>query len=101
MTLKTTALFEAHEALGASFTDFNGWNMPLKYFSEITEHKAVREAVGIFDLSHMGEIFVSGPEAAKGLNTALAGDFSKMTSGRAKYTAMLTEAGATRAYPSV
>ena len=47
MTLKTTPLFEAHEALGASFTDFNGWNMPLKYSSEMTEHKAVREAVGI------------------------------------------------------
>ncbi|WP_022871026.1 glycine cleavage system aminomethyltransferase GcvT [Yaniella halotolerans] len=93
MTLKTTALFEAHDALGASFTDFNGWNMPLKYSSEITEHKAVREAVGIFDLSHMGEIFVTGADAVKGLNTALAGDFSKMTIGRAKYTVMLTEQG--------
>lgn len=93
MTLKTTALFEAHEALGASFTDFNGWNMPLKYSSEKTEHNAVREAVGIFDLSHMGEIFLSGPEVVKGLNTALAGDFSKMSVGRAKYTIMLTEEG--------
>lgn len=93
MTLKTTALFEAHDALGASFTNFNGWDMPLKYSSEITEHKAVREAVGIFDLSHMGEIFVTGPDAVKGLNTALAGDFSKMTIGRAKYTVMLTDHG--------
>ncbi|HIW47497.1 MAG TPA: glycine cleavage system aminomethyltransferase GcvT [Candidatus Yaniella excrementigallinarum] len=93
MTLKTTPLFETHDALGASFTDFNGWNMPLKYTSEITEHKAVREAVGIFDLSHMGEVFVTGPEAVKGLNTALAGDFSKMTVGRAKYTVMLTKDG--------
>lgn len=93
MTLKTTPLFEAHEALGASFTNFNGWNMPLKYASEITEHKAVREAVGIFDLSHMGELFVTGADAVKGLNTALAGDFSKMTIGRAKYTVMLTEDG--------
>lgn len=93
MTLKTTPLFEAHEAAGASFTDFNGWNMPLKYSSEMTEHKAVRQAVGIFDLSHMGEIFVTGAEAVKGLNTALAGDFSKMSIGRAKYTVMLTEDG--------
>src|SRR5699024_3323360 len=93
MTLKTTPLFETHDALGASFTDFNGWDMPLKYTSEITEHKAVREAVGVFDLSHMGEVFVTGPEAVKGLNTALAGDFSKMTIGRAKYTVMLTEDG--------
>ncbi len=93
MTLKTTALFEVHDALGATFTDFSGWNMPLKYSSEITEHKAVREAVGIFDLSHMGEVFVTGPDAVKGLNIALAGDFSKMTIGRAKYTVMLTEEG--------
>lgn len=93
MTLKTTPLFEAHDALGASFTDFNGWNMPLKYTSEMTEHKAVREAVGIFDLSHMGEIFLTGTDAVVGLNTALAGDFSKMTIGRAKYTVMLTEDG--------
>lgn len=93
MTLRTTPLFAAHEALNASFTDFNGWSMPLKYTSEMTEHKAVREAVGIFDLSHMGEIFVTGPDAVTGLNTALAGDFSAMTVGRAKYTVMLTEAG--------
>ena len=93
MTLKITPLFDAHEALGASFTDFNGWNMPLKYTSEMTEHKAVRAAVGIFDLSHMGEIFLTGPEAVTGLNTALAGDFSKMTVGRAKYTVMLTDEG--------
>lgn len=93
MTLRTTALFEAHDALGASFTDFNGWNMPLKYSSEMTEHHAVRQAVGVFDLSHMGEVFVSGPDAVTGLNTALAGDFSKMSVGRAKYTVMLTEDG--------
>ena len=93
MTLKTTPLFEAHEQLGASFTDFNGWNMPLKYSSEMAEHKAVREAVGIFDLSHMGEVFIAGADAVKGLNTALAGDFSKMSVGRAKYTVMLTEDG--------
>lgn len=93
MTLKTTPLFEAHDALGASFTDFNGWNMPLKYTSEMTEHKAVRESVGLFDLSHMGEIFLTGTDAVTGLNTALAGDFSKMTVGRAKYTVMLTEDG--------
>ena len=93
MTLKTTPLFAAHEKLGASFTDFNGWNMPLKYSSEMTEHKAVRDAVGIFDLSHMGEVFISGPDAVKGLNTALAADFSKMSVGRAKYTVMLTEDG--------
>lgn len=93
MTLKTTPLYAAHETLGANFTDFNGWNMPLKYSSEMQEHKAVRQAVGIFDLSHMGEIFVSGPDAVTGLNTALAGDFSKMQLGQAKYTVMLTEDG--------
>lgn len=93
MTLKTTPLFELHDDLGASFTDFNGWNMPLKYDSELLEHNAVRDAVGVFDLSHMGEIFVTGADAVKGLNTALAGDFSKMSVGRAKYTVMLTDHG--------
>lgn len=93
MTLKTTPLYEAHDALGASFTNFNGWDMPLKYDSEMTEHRAVRESVGVFDLSHMGEVFVTGADAVKGLNTALAGDFSKMTVGRAKYTVILTEDG--------
>ncbi len=52
--LKQSPLAAEHEALGASFTEFGGWQMPLKYSSELSEHRAVREAAGLFDLSHMG-----------------------------------------------
>jgi aminomethyltransferase len=75
-----------HEQLGATLTDFAGWLMPLRYGSETTEHKAVRTAAGIFDLSHMGEIAVSGPAAAATLDYALTGTPSVLQPGRARYT---------------
>jgi len=56
-----TPLRERHEALGASFTDFGGWSMPVRYTSDLAEHRAVREAAGIFDISHMAEFLVAGP----------------------------------------
>jgi aminomethyltransferase len=90
---RTTALHEAHSALGATFTDFVGWTMPLRYTSDIAEHHAVRRAAGIFDLSHMGEIEVSGPGAAAGLDAALTGDIAKIPLGRAKYTMICAEDG--------
>ena len=61
--LRTTPLHRVHTALGASFTDFGGWQMPLRYTSDLAEHHAVRRSAGIFDLSHMGEVKVAGPEA--------------------------------------
>ncbi|MBU3749540.1 MAG: glycine cleavage system aminomethyltransferase GcvT [Mycobacterium sp.] len=79
-------LLGEHQALGASFTDFAGWQMPLKYSSELAEHHAVRDAVGLFDLSHMGEIDVSGPDAAALLDYALVGELSKVAVGKAKYS---------------
>jgi aminomethyltransferase len=79
-------LNDVHTALGASFTDFAGWSMPLRYGSELAEHKAVREAAGIFDLSHMGEIELTGPEAAQALDYALVGNLSAVKVGRARYT---------------
>ena len=86
--------FEAeHEAAGATFTDFNGWNMPLKYGKELDEHRAVRSAAGLFDVSHMGKIWITGPDAATGLNLALAGNFAPMSIGRARYTLALTDEG--------
>lgn len=88
-----TALHAEHEKLGATFTDFGGWDMPLKYGSELAEHRAVREAAGLFDLSHMGEVWVSGPDAGTFLNTALVGDLAAMKVGRAKYTLLCTEQG--------
>ncbi len=86
MTEKYTALYEAHKQLGASFTDFGGWQMPLKYSSELAEHRAVRSAAGLFDLSHMGEVDVTGPDAAAFLDYALAGKLSAVKVGRAKYS---------------
>ena len=90
---KHTALHAEHEKLGASFTDFGGWDMPLKYGSDLAEHRAVRESAGLFDLSHMGEIRVEGPEAAAFLNTALAGNLGVIAVGRAKYSLILDEDG--------
>jgi aminomethyltransferase len=93
MTEKYTALHEEHKKLGASFTDFGGWQMPLKYTSELAEHHAVRNAAGIFDLSHMGEVWVTGPGAAAFLDYALVGKISAMAVGKAKYSLICNEDG--------
>jgi aminomethyltransferase len=81
-------LLDEHRELGATFTDFAGWAMPLKYASELAEHRSVRETAGLFDLSHMGEIAVTGPQSAAALDFALAGEASKIPLGRAKYSLM-------------
>src|SRR5690625_6815668 len=91
--LRSTPLEEVHESLGATFTDFAGWTMPVRYGSDRAEHAAVRERAGIFDLSHMGEIHLRGPEAAAAIDHALAGRLSAMSVGRAKYSLLLTEDG--------
>jgi len=83
---RPTPLRAVHERLGATMTGFAGWLMPLRYGSEIAEHRAVRSAAGLFDLSHMGEIAVSGPGAAAGLDYALTGHLSALKPGRARYT---------------
>ena len=86
MTENYTALYEQHKKAGASFTDFGGWQMPLKYESELAEHHAVRKSAGLFDLSHMGEVWVTGPDAAAFLDYALAGKLSAIAVGKAKYS---------------
>ena len=83
---KRTALHALHEEAGASFTDFAGWQMPLRYSSELAEHHAVRGTAGLFDLSHMGEIEVLGGQAAALLDYALVGDMSALAVTKAKYT---------------
>ncbi|WP_026542541.1 glycine cleavage system aminomethyltransferase GcvT [Paenarthrobacter nicotinovorans] len=93
MTENYTALYEEHKKLGASFTDFGGWQMPLKYSSELAEHHAVRKSAGLFDLSHMGEVWVTGPEAAAFLDYALVGKISAMAIGKAKYSLICQEDG--------
>lgn len=91
--LKKTALYGVHQKLDARFTDFGGWDMPLKYGSELDEHHAVRNAVGVFDLSHMGEVRVTGPQAAEYLDHALISKLSAVKIGKAKYSMICTESG--------
>ncbi|HEV3068176.1 MAG TPA: glycine cleavage system aminomethyltransferase GcvT [Streptosporangiaceae bacterium] len=83
---RATPLRAVHEGLGASMTPFAGWLMPLRYQGEISEHQAVRHAAGLFDLSHMGEIAVTGPGAPAALDYALVGHLSALKPGRARYT---------------
>ena len=83
---RATPLRAVHESLGATMTAFAGWLMPLRYAGEISEHQAVRNAAGLFDLSHMGEIAVTGPDAPAALDYALVGRLSALAPGRARYT---------------
>lgn len=91
--LRRTALHAEHEALGAHLTEFGGWDMPLRYGSDLAEHRAVREAAGLFDLSHMGELRVRGPRAGAALDGALLGWLSELAPGRARYTMITNETG--------
>ena len=83
---RRSPLLPVHQHLGATLTEFAGWQMPLRYDSETAEHRAVRTAAGIFDLSHMGEIAVTGAGAAAALDYALVGQPSALAPGRARYT---------------
>ena len=91
--LKRTALFSAHQKLGAKLIDFGGWEMPVQYTSITDEHLAVRNAAGIFDISHMGEVTVSGAAAAEFLNSLLTNDIRKLAPGEGQYTLMCNERG--------
>jgi aminomethyltransferase len=82
-----------HVDAGASFTDFAGWQMPVRYSSDLAEHHAIRTAAGLFDLSHMAEIIVTGDEAAAALDYALAGKLSAIAVGQAKYSLLLSPDG--------
>ncbi|MEU5267597.1 glycine cleavage system aminomethyltransferase GcvT [Streptomyces hygroscopicus] len=90
---RRTALDARHRALGATMTDFAGWDMPLRYGSERDEHTAVRTRAGLFDLSHMGEISLTGPQAGQALDHALVGHLSALAVGRARYTMICDDEG--------
>ena len=92
-TLQKTALFAAHQKLGARLVGFGGWHMPVQYTGIVEEHKAVREAAGVFDVSHMGEFFVGGVGALDFLNGLLTNDAAKLADGQGQYTLMLNESG--------
>jgi aminomethyltransferase len=92
--LKQSPLHSRHEALGAKFAEFGGWSMPLEYTSGVVkEHHAVREAVGLFDVSHLGKVMVSGPGAADYVNATLSNDLAKVAPGKAQYTLCCNAAG--------
>jgi len=95
-TLRRTPLHAAHVALGAKLVPFAGYEMPVYYTSIVEEHHTVRQRVGLFDVSHMGELIVSGPDSEAFLNRMLSNDVSKSTAGRAQYTFLLNEDGGIR-----
>jgi aminomethyltransferase len=92
-TERFSPLHPAHLAAGASFTDFAGWQMPVRYSSDLAEHHAVRKNAGLFDLSHMAEIRVNGPQAGEFLDHALAGQLSAIQLMQAKYSLLLNSRG--------
>ncbi|MBC5775327.1 glycine cleavage system aminomethyltransferase GcvT [Pontibacter sp. KCTC 32443] len=93
MELKKIALNDVHEALGAKMVPFAGYNMPVRYSSDMDEHNAVRNAVGIFDVSHMGEFLVQGPGALDLIQRITSNDASKLTPGKVQYSCFPNEQG--------
>lgn len=92
--LKRTPLYELHQCSGAKLVDFAGWEMPIHYGSQVIEHNCVRESAGIFDVSHMGVLDITGSDATKFLRYALANDVAKLKSpGSALYTCLLNPMG--------
>jgi len=89
--LRRTPLFDCHVDAGAKLVDFAGWEMPVQYEGVIDEHRMVRNAAGLFDVSHMGEILVRGAEAESYLQSLTPNDVSKLSTGRAHYSGLLTE----------
>src|ERR1041385_7778589 len=91
--MKQTPLYKAHQELGGKLIEFGGWEMPVQYTSIMDEHMAVRTAAGLFDISHMGEVFISGLGAKQFLNRSLTNDLGKLSLGEAQYTLMCNEQG--------
>src|SRR5215468_3741434 len=91
--MKRTPLFSAHQKLGGKLIEFGGWEMPVQYTSIVDEHLAVRQAAGLFDISHMGELSISGPAAEAFLNRTLTNDLRKLSVGQGQYTLMCNERG--------
>ena len=91
--MKRTPLYDEHVRLGGKLVEFAGWEMPVQYSGVVTEHVNVRERVGLFDVSHMGEIWVSGPEAESALEYMTCNKVSALYDGKAHYNAILNQAG--------
>jgi aminomethyltransferase len=91
--MKKTALYDHHKKHNAKMVEFFGWEMPIEYYGIVKEHMAVRQKAGLFDVSHMGEILVQGPEALDYVQYLTPNDASKLDSKRAQYSAMTTPQG--------
>jgi len=91
--LKKTPLYDAHLVAGGKMVDFGGWCLPVQYGGILEEHHAVRNAAGLFDISHMGEVFVSGPGARAWLNGLLTNNVERLSPGECQYTFLLNENG--------
>jgi aminomethyltransferase len=85
-SVRLSPINAVHRASGATFTNFAGWHLPLRYSGDLAEHRAVRESAGLFDISHMGQIVVDGPDAASALSGALVSDVGRLAKHRASYT---------------
>ncbi len=92
-TLRRTALFERHAALGARLVPFAGWEMPLQYTSIAEEHRAVRTSAGVFDVSHLGQLEIRGDDAHEYLQGRLSNDLDRIRPGQAQYTLLTNERG--------
>src|SRR3954451_11582019 len=90
---KKTPLYDEHVRLGARMVPFAGWLMPVQYTSIVEEHQAVRHNIGIFDISHMGQLIVEGRDANEWLNTMLTNNLGKVDVGTGQYTFLLNESG--------
>ena len=93
MTLRKPPLRDVHDAAGATFTEFGGWDMPVEFDSIKAEHRAVREDAGIFDVSHMGQIEVSGPDAEELMQRLTSNDVTELGRGDSHYSMILDEEG--------
>ena len=91
--LQKGPLEDRHRELGANFAEFGGWLMPVSYAGTVSEHNATRNAVGLFDVSHLGKALVRGPGAARFVNSALTNDLERIGPGKAQYTLCCTESG--------
>ena len=92
-TLRETALTDTHRALDARLIEFGGWLMPVQYDGILEEHRVVRERAGLFDLSHMGELFIDGPDAGDALAASLVSDPRTLAVGRAQYSMLCADDG--------
>lgn len=91
--LKRTPLYDRHVALGAKIADFSGWEMPIEYTGVVAEHTAVREAVGIFDVSHMGKLRIRGAGALDAVNAIVTNDINRIADGQAQYSLLCNDNG--------